>query len=474
MVTISIQVLVGSLPLVSTQRTSSSRISAAVPGMRVEPGLAGLDQEVLDGQPGAGGAVDDLHRAERVHVHLGDPLLHRGDEVEVRRAGQLGVDAALHADLGGAELPRLLGAVGDLVEGERVGVGVGAALGERAEPAADVADVGEVDVPVDDVGDLVADASRGAGRRPAGRPASSSVALGGHQGQRVLVGEVARVLLGGRQGGDVPRDAGRPSLSGGPVRRRGGRSRDRRPSRRRRRRSRERRSSVRPSVSTAACRSVRPDATAKPPSGSCQGSPTGRTPGRARPSSPASAATWPETRGSIQGSPARDVLGVDGQPGPQLEAAARGDRAEPVEGGPGPLGVHVVGGERGDAAPVVDAGAEQRPALLEVDEVGRRLHPHLRAEHEPGDGDRGEVLLEPEVVGVPHRGVGLGPEVLDDDFLHVRRTAGRRRRSAKIDSARSVRVSPMPISRPVVNGTESRPASSSTRSRTSGSLSGEP
>src|SRR3954465_11733703 len=30
--TISIQVLVGNLPLVSTQRTSSSRISAAVPG----------------------------------------------------------------------------------------------------------------------------------------------------------------------------------------------------------------------------------------------------------------------------------------------------------------------------------------------------------------------------------------------------------------------------------------------------------
>ena len=49
------------------------------------------------------------------------------------------------------------GAVGDLVEGERVGVGVGAPLGERAEPAADVADVGEVDVAVDDVGHLVAD-----------------------------------------------------------------------------------------------------------------------------------------------------------------------------------------------------------------------------------------------------------------------------------------------------------------------------
>lgn len=32
----------------------------------------------------------------------------------------------------------------------------------------------------------------------------------------------------------------------------------------------------------------------------------------------------------------------------------------------------------------------------------------------------------------------------------------------------------MPISRPLVNGTELRPASSSTRSRTAGSLSGEP
>lgn len=48
------------------------------------------------------------------------------------------------------------------------------------------------------------------------------------------------------------------------------------------------------------------------------------------------------------------------------------------------------------------------------------------------------------------------------------------RRIAKIDSARSSIVSPMPISRPVVNGTLERPASSSTRSRTAGSLSGEP
>jgi len=47
-------------------------------------------------------------------------------------------------------------------------------------------------------------------------------------------------------------------------------------------------------------------------------------------------------------------------------------------------------------------------------------------------------------------------------------------RSAKMVSARSVRVSPIPTSNPVVKGIESRPASWSTRSRTAGSLSGEP
>src|SRR3954453_249277 len=66
------------------------------------------------------------------------------------------MDAALHAHLGGAELPGLLGPVRELVHRQRVRVSVGAPLRERAEPAAGVADVGEVDVPVDDVGDVAA------------------------------------------------------------------------------------------------------------------------------------------------------------------------------------------------------------------------------------------------------------------------------------------------------------------------------
>ncbi len=48
------------------------------------------------------------------------------------------------------------------------------------------------------------------------------------------------------------------------------------------------------------------------------------------------------------------------------------------------------------------------------------------------------------------------------------------RRSANSDSARSSRVSPMPRSSPEVKGTEERPASSRTLSRTAGSLSGDP
>jgi hypothetical protein len=55
-----------------------------------------------------------------------------------------------------APLPRFLGTVPDLPQRQRIGVRVGAALGERAEPAPGVADVGEVDVPGDDVGHVLA------------------------------------------------------------------------------------------------------------------------------------------------------------------------------------------------------------------------------------------------------------------------------------------------------------------------------
>src|SRR5262249_9466789 len=79
---------------------------------------------------------------------------------EVGLAGILGMDAALQADLGGAAIPRLLAAATDLIEVEIIGpaaqVLAQLALGEGAELAAIVANVGVVDVAVDDVADDIA------------------------------------------------------------------------------------------------------------------------------------------------------------------------------------------------------------------------------------------------------------------------------------------------------------------------------
>src|SRR5580658_3943323 len=126
-----------------------------------------------------------------------------GSDFEVGCSWQIGVDASLHAHLSGAGLPRLDGAVADLLQGQGVGVGVGAALGERAEPAAGVADVGEVDVAGDDVGDVVAVHVPAQRVRDAGQGLEVG-AVGGQQGQRLVVGEGGRVAFGLAQGaGDL-------------------------------------------------------------------------------------------------------------------------------------------------------------------------------------------------------------------------------------------------------------------------------
>ena len=454
--TISIQVRVGSLPLVSTQRTSSSRISAAVPGSEPRPASRALIRK---------SSIDRPVRAVPLTISIGENAwtcisgtrcFTARDQVEVRRRRQLGVDAALHADLGRAEVPRLLGAVGDLVEGQRVGVGVGPPLGERAEPAADVADVGEVDVAVDDVGHLVAD---------------------GLAAQ--LVGEPDHLVAAGRPRRSSGSARARRRGCRGPSRRRARHSRSRSADRprvepvetvRSRRPQRPctasqspytvekslRRSSVRPSVSTASNRSVRPDRLAKPPSGSCQGSPVGRTPGIGE-------TVRSGQRGDVAGDP-----GVE----PRLAAlerpttysgctVSRAASSKPHSAvisrsrsseGHGRSGL-TWSGVSGETPPQssMPASSSARHSV-EVDQVRRRLDPRLRAEHEPGDRDGGAVLVEAEVVDVAHRGVGLGPEVLDDDLLH--RAEGARRTRAARRSSRPARcsVSPMPTSSPVVNG----------------------
>ena len=100
----------------------------------------------------------------------GTRALHRIEDVEVEGAGQIRMDPALHANLGGARFPCFLCTVGHLVQGQGVGLRIRLPLCECAESAPHVADVREVDVPVDHVGDLVADGLVCAGRRPL-RPA---------------------------------------------------------------------------------------------------------------------------------------------------------------------------------------------------------------------------------------------------------------------------------------------------------------
>ncbi len=109
---------------------------------------------------------------------------------------------------------------------------------------------------------------------------------------------------------------------------------------------------------------------------------------------------------------------IDGQPLPQREAR-RGRRVGQVgEKRPGPLGVHVVGRERGDTAPIVDSGPHQQ-IERSVDQIRRSLNPHARPEQQPSHRDGRREVDHLGVGNRAHRGVRLGSEVLDDDFLDV-------------------------------------------------------
>ena len=92
-----------------------------------------------------------------MHVNLGIFGFDRGQHVAILEVRHLGIDAALHAYFGGAARDRLPNfAEHDLI-GMIVRVGLPALAFEAAELASDEADIREVDVAIDDVGDFVAD-----------------------------------------------------------------------------------------------------------------------------------------------------------------------------------------------------------------------------------------------------------------------------------------------------------------------------
>src|SRR5580658_3437087 len=135
-----------------------------------------------------------------MYVKIWAASLYFRSDFEICCPWEIGMNASLHTYLGCAGLPRLDRTVADLLEREGVRVGVGAALGERAEPAAGVADVGEVDVAGDDVGDVVAD---DLAAQCVGDPGQCLQvgAVRRQQGDGLVVGEGGRVAFGLAEGG---------------------------------------------------------------------------------------------------------------------------------------------------------------------------------------------------------------------------------------------------------------------------------
>ena len=167
-------------------RTSSSRISAAVPGRLRRPG-------VHAGGAGSRPAARPRRRAPSVTSRAVKPWTWMSGATsftawatcDVVVAVEVGVDAALQAHLGGAPLDGLDHPALDVLEGEQVGrapqVQRQRALGEAAEAALEGAHVRVVDVAVVDPGDVVAH-----------HPAAQVVGDLGHRGHLRATGREQR------------------------------------------------------------------------------------------------------------------------------------------------------------------------------------------------------------------------------------------------------------------------------------------
>ena len=125
--------------------------------------------------------MDHFGRRQRVQLERRIALLDRAEQVLVPGQRQVGIVAALQQQLDAADRDRLVDLPEQLVEAEDVAFGRSDRTVERAEVALRDADVGVVDVAVDDVGDDAlgmlarADARRRAGRAAPSAPARYSV-----------------------------------------------------------------------------------------------------------------------------------------------------------------------------------------------------------------------------------------------------------------------------------------------------------
>ena len=126
------------------------------PGDRPQPCILQPGQVLGERHAALLVAEVDLLGGVRVDVEVGKLALQPHQDLAIQVVILAGVDATLDADLGGAAGDAIPGLLGDLLQAAVEGVLVVAVSREAAEAAAVVADVGEVDVPVDDEGDVAA------------------------------------------------------------------------------------------------------------------------------------------------------------------------------------------------------------------------------------------------------------------------------------------------------------------------------
>jgi hypothetical protein len=141
---------------------------------------------------------DDLAGAEAVDVDLRELRLDAREQVQIPLLRQLRVMPALHENLRAAQRHGLLDLAVHLLRRDDVAVGVLLGAVEGAELAIDVADVGVVDVAVNDVGDDLVAASA------VGRGAVELAAAVGQRAQLIQGQRVEPPRLGGVNAPAIP------------------------------------------------------------------------------------------------------------------------------------------------------------------------------------------------------------------------------------------------------------------------------
>ena len=129
-------------------------------GQAAQPGGLQIGEELRQRDAQRRGAVPHFERRKGMDMHVRRRRFHGAANIEIGLAAVIGVDAALHADLGGAAPPGFRDAPGDLAMFEVIRsaaqILAHPAFRKGAELAAEIAHIGVVDIAVDDVADGLA------------------------------------------------------------------------------------------------------------------------------------------------------------------------------------------------------------------------------------------------------------------------------------------------------------------------------